>query len=122
MSSATQASGSNRVVIEATIESMGRPRYTPAGLPAIDVVLAHRSEQTEAGAMRQVNLSLKAVAIGVVAESLQHAELQQPREFHGFLAARRQGSNSVVLHITEVAAPADPAAGRPRPSTTDSTI
>lgn len=99
----TQGSGANRLVLQATIESMGSPRYTPAGLPALDVMLVHQSEQLEAGAIRQVACSLKAVAFGVVAEQLQRSELQQVHEFHGFLASRRQGGGAVVLHITEIA-------------------
>jgi primosomal replication protein N len=76
-------------------------RYTPAGLPALDLVLAHRSEASEDGQPRQVQLELKAVAIGAISQALQTMGLETPAQFAGFLAAGRNG-RGVVFHITSL--------------------
>ncbi len=80
-------------------------RYSPAGLPVLNLKLWHESEQTEAGGLRKTEVTLSAVAAGPVAVRL-NAELAQHPEpellqFQGFLAASRSGSKSVKLHITE---------------------
>ena len=45
-------------------------RFTPAGLPAIELRLEHSSQQQEAGAQREVKAVVKAVAFGAMAERL----------------------------------------------------
>ena len=57
----------NRVLITAQIIERKALRYTPAGLPALDLVLQHESEVTEAQLSRKVKLDIKAVAIGEIA-------------------------------------------------------
>ena len=42
-------------------------RYTPAGLPALDLRLEHASQIEEAGQQRDVKANLKTVALGSVA-------------------------------------------------------
>lgn len=76
-------------------------RYTPAGLPAVDVVLEHRSTQTEAGQPRQVNALLKAVAFGPLAERIARQAVGSNWVFQGFLATPRN-SKSLVLHIQDI--------------------
>ena len=56
----------NRVLITAQIIERKALRYTPAGLPALDLVLQHESEVTEAQLSRKVKLDIKAVAIGEI--------------------------------------------------------
>ena len=73
-------------------------RHTPAGIPAIDLLLEHESEQQEAGQARQVSMVLKAVAFGPVAEALRGQALGSPWRFSGFLAPARGGKHA-VLHI-----------------------
>ena len=77
----------------------GPPRYTPAGLPALDMVLKHEGQVAEAGALRKVSLEIRAVAFGVQASGLGTWTLGQAGRFAGFLAAARNGKG-VVLHIT----------------------
>ncbi len=60
----------NRLAIDATLATRDALRYTPAGLPAIDLVLAHRSEQREAGGVRRVECEIAAVAFGAIAEAI----------------------------------------------------
>ena len=44
----------------------GALRYTPAGLPALDLSLKHESEVSEDGQPRKVSLEIRAVAIGEI--------------------------------------------------------
>ncbi len=76
-------------------------RYTPAGLPALNLRLEHESDILEAGQTRQVKLVLKAVAFGALAERLVKQAIGSVWQFNGFLATPRIGK-SVVLHIQEV--------------------
>jgi primosomal replication protein N len=92
----------NRLVLQARLIERGVLRYTPAGIPALDVGLKHESEQTEAGHPRKVAVELRAVAIGEITRSLLPVEIGAERGFTGFVAAARNG-RGVVFHITEVA-------------------
>lgn len=91
----------NRVVLSVKVLEIKVLRYTPGGLPAIDLLLQHESTVTEAGHPRQVRLELKAVVIGDLAHEVKSIELGTAREIAGFLAAQRNG-RGVVLHITEL--------------------
>ena len=75
-------------------------RYTPAGLPAIDLRLEHESEMTEAGGKRQVKVALKAVAFGTDAETLARQPVGSQWRFAGFLSTPRNGKHP-VLHIQQ---------------------
>jgi len=92
----------NQWVLTARIDSLKALRYTPAGLPALDMELVHESEVSEAGQGRQVKLVVKAVALGSLAESLGKQAVGSPWRFTGFLAASRskpQPSKTLVFHI-----------------------
>jgi primosomal replication protein N len=67
----------------------------------LDLVLAHRSEVSEDGQPRQVQLELKSVGIGGVTKALQSMALDAPAQFAGFIAASRNG-RGLVFHITAV--------------------
>jgi primosomal replication protein N len=90
----------NRTELKACIAEQGALRYTPAGLPALDLILEHASEVQEAGQMRKIQLKLRALAIGSLAERLGKQAVGSVWMFQGFLATPRQGK-SVVLHIQE---------------------
>jgi primosomal replication protein N len=91
----------NRVVLSARVAERKAIRYTPAGLPALDLLLEHESTVTEAGHPRKVRIELKAVVIGELAHELAAVELGSTHEVAGFLAAQRNG-RGVVLHVTEL--------------------
>ena len=76
-------------------------RYTPAGLPALDIRLEHESLQREAGADRQVKASVKALAFGALAERLARQALGSVWRFQGFLATGR-GGKGLVFHIQDI--------------------
>jgi len=90
----------NRTELTACIAEQAALRYTPAGLPALDLILEHASEVQEAGQMRKVQLKLRALAFGSLAERLVKQAVGSVWTFKGFLATPRQGK-SVVLHIQE---------------------
>jgi primosomal replication protein N len=90
----------NRVVLQAQVVERGPMRYTPAGLPALDLSLKHESEVTEAGLPRKVSLEMRAVGIGAVAERVAKLAVGDTAGFAGFLGPSRNGKG-VLLHITE---------------------
>jgi primosomal replication protein N len=51
----------NRLVLTACVIERGALRYTPAGLPALDLSLRHESQVTQDGLPRQVSMEIKEV-------------------------------------------------------------
>jgi primosomal replication protein N len=88
----------NQTILSARIAEAAALRYTPAGLPALDLRLEHESETLEAGQKRQVKVEIKAVAFGTDAETLSRQAVGSGFRFTGFLAAPRHGKHP-VLHI-----------------------
>jgi primosomal replication protein N len=88
----------NQTILSARIAEAKALRYTPAGLPALDLTLAHESEALEAGHRRQVKVEIRAVAFGTDAETLARQAIGGEFRFTGFLAALRNGKHP-VLHI-----------------------
>ena len=52
----------NKLELSARVLECEPLRHTPAGLPALEMVLAHESEVIEAGHPRRVELTISAVA------------------------------------------------------------
>lgn len=75
-------------------------RYTPAGIPAVNLVLEHESQVVEMDTPRQVKVQLRAVAFGAQAEILSRQGLDAVCEFHGFMTNARNGKG-VVFHIQD---------------------
>lgn len=90
----------NQLVLTACIAELDALRYTPAGLPALNIRLEHESDVQEAGQTRQVKATVKAVAFGAMAERLGKQALGSSWRFIGFLATPRNGKY-VVFHIQE---------------------
>ena len=90
----------NQLVLTACIAERDVLRYTPAGLPALNMRLEHESELQEAGQTRQVKAAMKAVAFGAIAERLVSQAIGSAWRFNGFLATPRNGKH-VVFHIQE---------------------
>jgi primosomal replication protein N len=91
----------NRLVLGAQLVERGAVRYTPAGLPALDLKLQHAAMVTEDGQPRQVSLEIRAVAIGQITRPLAALALGSSGTFAGFLAAARNG-RGLLFHITSV--------------------
>ncbi|MDP3250727.1 MAG: primosomal replication protein N [Hydrogenophaga sp.] len=90
----------NILQLSAAVVQVQSLRYTPAGIPAVNLVLEHESEVVEMGTPRQVKVQLKAVAFGAQAEILSRQGLDSVCEFHGFMANGRNGKG-VVFHIQD---------------------
>lgn len=90
----------NLVRLSAVVVQVQSLRYTPAGIPAINIVLEHESQQVELDTPRLVKLQLRALAFGAQAEILARQGLDSVCEFHGFLANARNGKG-VVFHIQD---------------------
>ena len=90
----------NLVRLSAVVVQVQSLRNTPAGIPAINLVLEHESQQVELDTPRLVKLQLRAVAFGAQAEILARQGLDSVCEFHGFLANARNGKG-VVFHIQD---------------------
>jgi primosomal replication protein N len=91
----------NQLLLTATTLEVKPLRFTPAGLPAIEMQLAHESEVQEAGHMRRVELVLSAIALGDIALLLADTPLGASLSIEGFLAPTRKGSNKLVVHIQQ---------------------
>jgi primosomal replication protein N len=91
----------NRLVLSAKIVERGLMRYTPAGLPALDLSLKHESELSQDGHSRKVAFEIKARALGSITDQIQAIPLGTERGFAGFLGTQRNG-RGVVFHITEL--------------------
>jgi primosomal replication protein N len=91
----------NRLVLTAQLLERGAVRYTPAGLPALDLSLKHESQVTQDGLARQVWFEIRARAIGEITQRVAGLELGSRHGFAGFLGSARNG-RGVVFHVTEL--------------------
>ena len=90
----------NHLVLTACIAQIDALRYTPAGLPSLNLRLEHESDLEEAGQTRQVKASIKALALGTLAERLAQQAIGSDSIFSGFLMTPRNGKQ-LVFHIQE---------------------
>jgi primosomal replication protein N len=91
----------NRLVLTACVIERGALRYTPAGLPALDLSLRHESQVTQDGLPRQVSMEIKARAVGDITGTMSRIELASTHGFAGFLGSQRNGKG-IVFHVTEL--------------------
>ncbi len=85
-------------MLTAQIVERAALRYTPAGLPALDLSLKHESAVEQLGQTRKTALELRGRAIGELTEALLKAELGTDHSFEGFLGSQRNG-RGIVFHI-----------------------
>jgi primosomal replication protein N len=90
----------NRLVLSAQLVERGTLRYTPAGLPALDLSLRHESQVTQEGQPRKVSVEIKARAMGEITQRLAGIELASSHGFSGFLGSQRNG-RGIVFHVIE---------------------
>ncbi len=77
-------------------------RHTPSGLPIIEAVIVHQSEQNEAGQSRRVECEVQVIALGQPAETFSRIETGKKVAIRGFLAAKSlRRRQDIVLHIEE---------------------
>lgn len=80
----------------------GPLRYTPAGLPAQDLRLAHASEVREAGAPRKLAFEVRAVALGDLAGTAARLAVGEAIRVEGYLAPALRGTG-LRLQLTDIA-------------------
>jgi primosomal replication protein N len=88
-------------VLSARVVERGALRYTPVGLPALDLKLQHAATVTEDGRPRKVSMEIRAVALGSITQDLTALALGSAGSFAGFLAASRNG-RGLLFHITSL--------------------
>ena len=95
----------NKLVLKAEVVQIEPLRYTPAGIPLLNVVLRHVSEQVEAGMKRKVECEVNAVTLGDLAIgdlALKGLKLGSNIIATGFLAKRSLKSTQLVMHINHI--------------------
>jgi primosomal replication protein N len=92
----------NHAVLSAVLGERGALRYTPAGLPALDMQLLHESEVSHEGQARKVSLQMKALVIGSLVPTVAALPLGSVATFSGFLASSRNGKG-LLFHVTGLA-------------------
>jgi primosomal replication protein N len=90
----------NLLVLSACVVVVEPLRYTPAGIPALNLQLNHESEIIELGQIRQVKATIKAVVFGALAERLVKQAIGSNWKFSGFVSNTRNGKYT-VFHIQE---------------------
>ncbi len=91
----------NRLVLRGCVIEKSALRYTPAGLPAIDLCLQHESQAIQNGSTRRISVEIKARAVGDITAMLHALELGSTHGFAGFLGSQRNGKG-IVFHVTEL--------------------
>ena len=92
----------NRLVLTAQLVERAAVRYTPAGLPALDLSLKHESEVSQDGTPRKVSMEIRARVIGDdITRRMAQLEIGSTHGFAGFLGSQRNG-RGVVFHVTEL--------------------
>ena len=91
----------NRFVLTAALVQRSALRYTPAGLPALDLSLAHESTVSEDGQPRKISMEMKAVAIGAITKVLNPLPLGSTGLYAGFVTSARNG-RGLMFHVTTV--------------------
>ena len=92
----------NRLVIGGQLAELDDLRYTPAGVPRIEMKIHHASTREEAGSMRQVQCDVPALALGEAAKQAARFEPGQQVKVEGFLARRSMRSTQLVMHIDKI--------------------
>ena len=91
----------NRLVLTALLVERGALRFTPAGVPALDMNLKHESQLSQDGSTRKVSVEVKARALGEITKKVAQLELGSEHGFAGFIGSQRNGKG-VVFHVTEL--------------------
>ena len=91
----------NRLVLTALLVERGALRFTPAGVPALDMKLKHESQLSQDGSTRKVSVEVKARALGEITKKIAQLELGSEHGFAGFIGSQRNGKG-VVFHVTEL--------------------
>ncbi len=91
----------NLLHLTAKVADIGTLRYTPAGIPVLDLMLQHESWQEENGQQCLVKFEMPARLLGKQAEEWQYRH-DVMVEVEGFLAQRSQRFPRPILRIQNI--------------------
>ena len=92
----------NRLALQAQVLECEALRYTPAGVPVLDMLLRHESDVTEAGRERHLDMTITAVALGDLALMLVNVKVGSMLVIEGFIAPVRKDAVKLRLHMQQV--------------------
>jgi primosomal replication protein N len=92
----------NRIELAGELRAKGPLRSTPAGVPIVEFIIGHASEQEEAGMPRRIECEMNCVAMGTGAGLLGAAMLGTRLAITGFLAAKSLKNRTPVLHVKSI--------------------
>ncbi|WP_066566921.1 primosomal replication protein N [Snodgrassella sp. CFCC 13594] len=91
----------NQVCLSAEIKSLDDLRYTPAGLPILQMWLSHESWQTELGERYLAKMEIQAKALGDMALNWPYRQGTMI-EIIGFIAQKGVRNPRPILHIQQI--------------------
>jgi primosomal replication protein N len=92
----------NQIVLEGIVIETNVLRYTPGGVPFMEMRVQHSSRQCEAGLERDVTVTLSVFALGDPALAAATIKIGQSVAVKGFLSQRSLKSEYPVLHINQI--------------------
>lgn len=92
----------NRLSLDVCLIEKTHIRKNLTGMPVVEVLLQHTSNQVENGGMRQAQFEIAAVAMGEVALVLENCTVGVYYRVHGFLNRKSLKSAKLRLHITHI--------------------
>jgi len=92
----------NLLVIQGELLKVEELRFTPAGIPILNLIIGHLSEQVEAGMKRRVECEVNAMVMGDLAKTCQALTAGTAVKAAGFLAKRGFKSTQLVMHINKL--------------------
>ena len=99
--------GDNRVALGGRVLGPPRRRQSPAGIPILQFVLEHASEQDEAGAARPVTLRIAVRASGPCAAAAAGLGAGEAVRVLGYLARSRRGERPLLINARRIERLAD---------------
>lgn len=92
----------NRLVISGALIQVDPVRYSPAGVPIAEAVVLHRSSQTVATQVRQVECELTVQASGTLAAQLAQLNTGMQVKLEGALNRRSVKSRQLILILNRI--------------------
>jgi primosomal replication protein N len=89
-------------VLSGQIVALDQLRFTPAGIPALNLTLGHRSRQVEAGMEREAECEIAVMAMGDLAQQTSRRKIGDGLKVQGFLARKSRNSSHLVLHANRI--------------------
>jgi len=99
---AEQPTALNRCQLTFEIVGCAGLRYTPAGVPVLEGIGWHRSQQSSGLGVREVDFRFTWLALGALAEAMSRLPLGSCVHGQGYLAASRRGRKALRLCLESI--------------------